>query len=74
MSVKKSIWKKHILVSLKIAAAALFSILLAGELGLQYSATAGIITVLSIRATKRETLQSDNPCCSRILQSQLSRQ
>ena len=58
MSVKKSIWKKHILVSLKIAAAALLSIFLAGELGLQYSATAGIITVLSIRATKRETLQS----------------
>ena len=51
-------WKKHILGSLKIAAAALLAILVAGELGLKNSATAGIITILSIRATKRETLQS----------------
>lgn len=44
--------------SLKIAFAALFSTALAGELGLQYSATAGIITILSIGNTKRETLRS----------------
>ncbi len=44
--------------SLKIAAAAALSIGLAGELGLKYSATAGIITVLSIRDTRRETLKS----------------
>ena len=51
-------WKAQITASLKIAAAAVLSIGLAGELGLKYSATAGIITVLSIRSTKRETLRS----------------
>ncbi len=51
-------WKAQITASLKIAAAAVISIGLAGELGLKYSATAGIITVLSIRNTKRETLKS----------------
>lgn len=44
--------------SLKIALAALAAIAIAGELGLKYSATAGIITVLSIQNTKRETLKS----------------
>lgn len=44
--------------SLKIAVAALLSIFIAGELGLKYSATAGIITVLSIQKTKKETLRS----------------
>ena len=44
--------------SIKIALAALISIAIAGELGLKYSATAGIITVLSIQNTKRETLRS----------------
>lgn len=50
--------RKHLMKSLKIAVATLLSIFIAGELGLQHSATAGIITVLSIRNTKRETLQS----------------
>ncbi len=50
--------RKHLMKSLKIAVATLLSIFVAGELGLQHSATAGIITVLSIRNTKRETLQS----------------
>jgi len=50
--------KVHLLKSLKIAVAALLSIFIAGELGLEYSATAGIITVLSIGRTKRETLRS----------------
>lgn len=50
--------KEHLLKSLKIAVAALLSIFIAGELGLQHSATAGIITVLSIQKTKRETLRS----------------
>lgn len=50
--------KTHFIKSLKIAVATLLSIFIAGELGLAYSATAGIITVLSIRSTKRETLQS----------------
>lgn len=43
--------------SLKIAFAAAVSIALAGELGLQNSATAGIITILSIQNTKRETFR-----------------
>ncbi len=56
-----SFWQTHkelFIKSIKIALAALISIALAGELGLQYSATAGIITVLSIGNTKRETLRS----------------
>ena len=51
-------WRAQIVMSLKIAVAAVISIALAGELGLRYSATAGIITVLSIRNTKKETLKS----------------
>lgn len=54
----KITWKPQLLKSLKIAAAAFAAIALAGELGLKYSATAGIITVLSIQNTKRETLKS----------------
>ncbi len=50
--------KTRIIKSLKIALAALAAIAIAGELGLKYSATAGIITVLSIQNTKRETLKS----------------
>jgi len=51
-------WKIRVIKSLKIALAALAAIAVAGELGLKYSATAGIITVLSIQNTKRETLKS----------------
>lgn len=42
--------------SFKIAAAAVLAIVAADWLGLKYSATAGIITVLSIQNTKRETI------------------
>lgn len=55
---KKIQWKSQLAKSLKIAAAAVAAIAAAGELGLNYSATAGIITVLSIRNTKRETLKN----------------
>lgn len=51
---RKELWIK----SIKIALAALAAIAIAGELGLKYSATAGIITVLSIQNTKKETLRS----------------
>lgn len=51
-------WKTQLIKSLKIAAAAALSIGIVGELGLKYSATAGIITILSIRDTRRETLRS----------------
>ncbi len=50
--------QEKIMKSIKIALAAVFSIAVAAELGLRYSATAGIITVLSIQNTKRETLRS----------------
>lgn len=50
--------KDTVIKSLKIAVAAVFSIAIAGELGLRYSATAGIITVLSIQNTKKETIKS----------------
>ncbi len=50
--------KAKITKSLKIAIAAILAIALAGELGLKYSPTAGIITVLSIQNTKRETFKS----------------
>ena len=56
---KQKQWKTQFVKSLKIAAAAVASIAIAGELGLQYSATAGIITVLSIQNTKRETVTED---------------
>lgn len=55
---KPSINREKIVKSLKIALAAVISIAAAGELGLKYSATAGIITVLSIQNTKRETFRS----------------
>lgn len=51
-------WRARFFTSFKIAAAAVTAIAAAGELGLKYSATAGIITVLSIQNTKRETLRS----------------
>lgn len=54
----KDKWKQQFIKSMKIAVAALVAIAIAGELGLKYSASAGIITVLSIQNTKRETLKS----------------
>lgn len=51
--------KKGLLIqSIKISGAALLAILVAGEMGLEYSATAGIITILGIRGTKTDTLKS----------------
>lgn len=55
---QKSLWKTRLFKSLKISASAFTAIALAGELGLKYSVTAGIVTVLSIQNTKRETLKS----------------
>lgn len=50
--------KKHLIKSIKIALAAVLSIFLAEELRLESSVTAGIITMLSIQDTKRETLRT----------------
>ena len=55
---RESLWKPRLIKSLKIAAAAFAAIALAEELNLRYAATAGIVTVLSIQNTKRETLKS----------------
>ncbi|MBE5873493.1 MAG: hypothetical protein E7287_03695 [Lachnospiraceae bacterium] len=44
--------------SLKIALAAVVSILLATKLGLLYAVSAGIVAILSLRGTKRETLKT----------------
>lgn len=51
---RKEIWVK----SVKITLAALLSLALAGELNLNYSSTAGIITILSIQNTKKETVKN----------------
>ncbi|MDE7478022.1 MAG: hypothetical protein K2M91_08750 [Lachnospiraceae bacterium] len=48
----------HVIKAFKIALAAVLSILTANLLGLKYAVTAGIITVLSIQNTKRETLKT----------------
>lgn len=48
----------HLFKASKIALAAVLSILAANLLGLKYAVTAGIITVLSIQNTKRETLKT----------------
>lgn len=49
--------KEHVIMGVKVALGAAAAIGLAMLLGLQSSATAGIITVLSIMGTKRETLR-----------------
>lgn len=51
-------WKTPFFKSIKIALAAIVGIALAAELKLPNSATAGLITILSIRNTKRETVKS----------------
>ncbi len=50
--------RNHFFKSIKIAIAAVLSIFLAEESGLESSVTAGIITILSIQDTKRETLRT----------------
>lgn len=49
--------KEHFIMGVKVALGAAVSIGLAMLLGLDYASTAGIITVLSIMGTKRETLR-----------------
>lgn len=55
---KNKIKRVHVAKAFKIALAAVLSILTANLLGLKYAVTAGIITVLSIQNTKRETLKT----------------
>ncbi len=50
--------KEQIIKGIKIAIACVIAIAIAAELGLQYASTAGIITILSIQNTKRETIRS----------------
>ena len=57
--------KDYLFKTLKIVVAAVLAIIVAGEIGLKYYSTAGIITVLSIQNTKRETLKTAlNRACS----------
>lgn len=58
MKLTASNWKTYLFKSVKIALAAVLGIALAAELRLPNSATAGLITILSIRNTKRETVKS----------------
>ncbi len=59
MGIMANIIKRfHITKAFKTALAAVLSILMANLLGLNYAVTAGIITVLSIQNTKRETLRT----------------
>ena len=53
---KIRLWRGYLLQGVKLAGGALAAMLLAGALSLRYSATSGIITLLSILGTKRETL------------------
>lgn len=53
---KKMDWEKWV-KGIKLTAASICAIVAANLLGLKFSATAGIITVLSIQNTKKETLQ-----------------
>ncbi|MBQ2954252.1 MAG: hypothetical protein IJE07_12045 [Clostridia bacterium] len=49
--------REHVIMGVKAALGAAAAIALAMLLGLEYAATAGIITVLSLMGTKRETLR-----------------
>lgn len=58
MHLREKIKSYNVTKAFKIALAAVLSILTAQLLGLDYAVTAGIITVLSIQNTKRETLKT----------------
>lgn len=50
-------WTMHLVMGLKTALGAVAAMALAQAMGLQYAATAGVIAVLSIMGTRRETLR-----------------
>lgn len=50
-------WTMHLVMGVKTALGAVAAMALAEALGLQYAATAGVIAVLSIMGTRRETLR-----------------
>lgn len=54
----RKIEKGTLTIGIKITIAAILAILVADGINLQFSSTAGIITVLSIQKTKRETLKT----------------
>ena len=58
LSGRKMIWKSNFTKALKISFAVILAIITANLLELQYAVTAGIITILSIQNTKRETLKT----------------
>lgn len=55
---EKRIEKEKLAKAVKIAAACMMAILLANLLQLKYYTTAGIITILTIQDTKKQTLQT----------------
>lgn len=54
----KSLNKQVLLNSIKIILAAIVSILIAMAIGLEYEVTTGIVTILTIQPTKKETIQT----------------
>ena len=55
---EKNMDRKTLITGSKITSAAIVAILVAGVLQLQFSPTTGIITILSIQKTKKETLRT----------------
>lgn len=53
----KRIWKNEILFAIKIAASACLAIVVAEQLQLQFAISAGIVAILSVALTKKETLK-----------------
>lgn len=51
-------WREKLLLALKLSVGCVLSIVIAYELGVRYSPTAGVITVLSIQKYKLETIQT----------------
>lgn len=54
----KAKWMEHLLLAVKLSVGCILSLVIAYELGVRYSATAGVITVLSIQKYKMETIRT----------------
>lgn len=51
-------WKENMVNTMKIAGAAILAIMIAELLGLEFAVSAGIVAILSIQPTKRETIKT----------------
>ena len=54
----QSDWKKNLAHAVKITLAAMAAIILAEVIHLQFAVSAGIVAILSVAFTKKETLQT----------------